>query len=299
MSRVVVTGGAGRLGRSVVTQLRLAGNEVISFDRVAIDTDDVAVDLLDSVATAEAFATARPDSLVHLAAIAVPFSAPERTIFETNTRLAFGVIESALSAGTGRIVAASSPTVLGYGAEGWLPPSLPLDETTPPRPANAYSLSKFVVEVTVQALARQHPDASFATFRPCYVISPEEWLGAPTQQGHTVEQRLDDPALAAPALFNYVDARDVGDFLAVLLEAVPDLAPAENFFVGAGDALSRRPLSQVVPELLPSLAPLAAGLTGTSPAFSVDKAYRLLGWAPQRDWRTELAAAGAALETSA
>jgi UDP-glucose 4-epimerase len=39
---------------------------------------------------------------------------------------------------------------------------------------------------------------------------------------------------------------------------------------------------------VPGSAGRAAGLTGTSPAFSVAKAKRLLGWEPQRTWRTEL-----------
>ena len=39
MSRIVVTGGAGRLGRSVVAGLREAGHTVISVDRQADPAD--------------------------------------------------------------------------------------------------------------------------------------------------------------------------------------------------------------------------------------------------------------------
>ena len=38
---------------------------------------------------------ASPDAVIHLAAIAVPFSAPEDVIFSTNTRLAYAVISAA------------------------------------------------------------------------------------------------------------------------------------------------------------------------------------------------------------
>jgi UDP-glucose 4-epimerase len=288
MSRVIVTGGAGRLGRSVVDRLRLAGHEVASLDRVALDESSLVADLLDPIAATTAMTAFRPEAVVHLAAIAVPFSAPERTIFETNTRLAYATIEASLAAGATRFIAASSPTVLGYGIPGWKPEALPLDEQTTPKPWNAYALSKHVIELTVQAAARQaEGHASFATFRPCYVISPEEWAGAPTQQGHTVADRLADPALAAPSLFNYVDARDAGDFVGVLLEALPQLPPAQNFFVGAADALATRPLAELLPQYFPTLAHLAEDLTGTLPAFSTEKAERLLGWRPQRDWRSE------------
>lgn len=294
MTRIAVTGGAGRLGRSLVAGLAERGHEVVSLDRERGEERDgvehIAVDLLDREAAHLAVSASRADALIHLAAIAVPFSAPEDVILRTNTVLAHNVLTAGLEARVGRIVAASSPTVLGYGAPGgWLPERLPLDETSPTRPWNAYALSKQIIEDAVRMLARQSEDAArFAVFRPCYVIAPEEWAGAPTQQGHTVRERLDDPALAAPALFNYVDARDVAAFADVLLEALPELPQAETFFVGADDALAREPLAELLPRFVPGTESLAAGLTGDSPAFSNAKARRVLGWRPEHHWRTAL-----------
>ncbi|MET0163311.1 MAG: NAD(P)-dependent oxidoreductase [Microbacteriaceae bacterium] len=294
MTRIAVTGGAGRLGRSLVAGLAERGHEVVSLDRDRGEERDgvehIAVDLLDREAAHLAVSASRADALIHLAAIAVPFSAPEDVILRTNTVLAHNVLTAGLEARVGRIVAASSPTVLGYGAPGgWLPERLPLDETSPTRPWNAYALSKQIIEDSVRMLARQSDDAArFAVFRPCYVIAPEEWAGAPTQQGHTVRERLDDPALAAPALFNYVDARDVAAFADVLLEALPELPQAETFFVGADDALAREPLAELLPRFVPGTEALAAGLTGDSPAFSNAKARRALGWRPEHRWRTAL-----------
>jgi UDP-glucose 4-epimerase len=299
MSRIVVTGGAGRLGRSLVAGLSTAGHELVSLDRELSEApeldgvEQVAVDLTDPGAASAAIAGARADALVHLAAIAVPFSAPEDVILTTNASLALNVLSAGVEAGIARIVAASSPTVLGYGAPaGWLPDRLPLDEQTTPRPWHAYGLSKLLIEQTVAMLARQTGDTTrFGIFRPCFVIAPEEWAGAPTQQGHTVRERLDDPSLAAPALFNYVDARDVATFVDVLLDALPSIPNAEVFFVSADDALARRPLSDLIPQFVPGSDDLAAELTGTSPAFSNSKAHRMLGWRPRHNWRDELAAA--------
>ncbi|KQZ85331.1 oxidoreductase [Microbacterium sp. Root166] len=300
MSRIVVTGGAGRLGRSLVAGLHGAGHELVSLDRELSGApeldgiEQIAVDLTDPQAASAAIAGARADALVHLAAIAVPFSAPEDVILTTNAALALNVLSAGVEAGIDRIVAASSPTVLGYGAPaGWLPDRFPLDEQTTPKPWHAYGLSKLLIEQTVAMLARQTGDATrFGVFRPCFVIAPEEWAGAPTQQGHTVRERLDDPALAAPALFNYVDARDVATFVDVLLEALPSIPNAEVFFVGADDALARRPLAQLMPRFVEGSDELAATLTGTSPAFSNAKARRVLGWRPQHNWSDELLAAG-------
>ncbi|MDQ0799875.1 NAD(P)-dependent oxidoreductase [Arthrobacter sp. SLBN-112] len=297
MSRIFVTGGSGRLGRSVVAGLAQAGHEVVSVDRDAVPADQlppgVVQETADLLAPGEALRLlrdARPDAVIHLAAIAVPFSAPEDVIFATNTRLAFAVISAATELGIGKIVTASSPTVLGYGSPtGWLPPSFPLDERTPPKPWNAYALSKLIAEQTVQMFAAaQGEGIRYAAFRPCFVISPEEWEGAPTQQGHTLAERLADPALSAPALFNYVDARDVADFLDLLLQKMTDIPNGETFFVGAADALATVPLAELMPRFLPGSEAISAGLTGTSPAFSIAKAQELLGWQPKRSWRTEL-----------
>ncbi len=295
MTRIVVTGGAGRLGRSVVAGLRSAGHRVVSVDRVVdpTDPDSRQADLLDPGAARSALEDSEAEAVVHLAAIATPFSAPEPVILQTNTMLAFTVVQAAIEAGVGRVVVASSPTVYGYGSPaGWVPESLPLDETSPTRPWNAYALSKLVAEGVVAMFAAQHGDRiRFAAFRPCFVIAPEEWRGALTQQGHTVAARLADPALSAPALFNYLDARDAAEFVLRLLERMDTIPNGQAFIVGADDALAERPLTDLMPIYHPGSAAAATALTGTTPAFSNALAARLLGWRPRHSWRTELAAA--------
>lgn len=297
MTAVLVTGGSGRLGRSVVAGLAASGHQVVSIDRQVLPEEEVpagvrqeAVDLTAAGEAERVMADYSPDAVIHLAAIAVPFSAPEQVILETNTRLVFAVLSAATDAGVGRIITASSPTVMGYGnPEGWLPERFPLDEDCEPKPWHAYGLSKQFAESTMRMFARSSGDnIRYAAFRPCFVISPEEWEGAPTQQGHTLHERLADPALSAPALFNYLDARDAADFLDLLLEKMDSIPNGETFFVGAEDALATAPLAELLPRFVAGTGELAAGLTGTHPAFSIEKAGRLLGWKPRRTWRSEL-----------
>jgi UDP-glucose 4-epimerase len=293
--RIVVTGSSGRLGRSLATGLADAGHDVVGLDRGPAGLDGVeerAVDLAVPGAAAAAVGELRPEAVVHLAGIAVPFGAPERDILLTNTALAHDVLSAAASAGVGRVLAASSPTPIGYSSPAWRAAAVPIDETHPLEPANAYALSKVVIEETVRMFARTSPGA-YGYFRPCYVISPEEWAGAPTQQGHSVAERLADPALAAVSLFNYVDARDVAGFVNAWLAASADDIDGEGFFVGAADALATRPVAELWREYAPGLGPAADALEGTAPVFSIRKAADRLGWTPQRDWRTELAGAAA------
>lgn len=285
--KTLVTGGAGRLGRSTLAALESAGHEVISIDRATAPGfagRQVGIDLLHPTAFDEFVAAESPDAIVHLAAIAVPFSAPEGVILDTNARLAFTVLDAARRHGVARVLAASSPTVIGYGSPtGWQPDHLPIDERHRARPWNAYALSKLLVENLVAMFARQETSTVFGAFRPCFVISPGEWAGELTQQGHTVVDRLNDPSLAAVSLFNYVDARDAADFVVGWVERAETSANGEVFFVGAADALALTPLDALLPY------PAADALTGSAPAFSSRRATEYLGWAPTRSWRTELA----------
>jgi nucleoside-diphosphate-sugar epimerase len=292
VSRVLVTGSAGRLGRSVVTTLAAAGHEVVGVDSAPGTPAEAAAtlpaDLTDTGQAFEVIARFRPESVIHLAAIATPFSRPESVIYTVNTRLAFNICEASVALGVESVVVASSPTVIGYGApRGWAPSYLPIDEDHPVRPWNAYNLSKVAAEQTMKTFA-EAGTTKLAAIRPCFVIPPEEWAGAPTQSGHTVTERLDRPELGGVSLFNYVDSRDAADMVAVLVEALPELPNGEVFFAGAADALARKPLADLLPQVVPGTEPFAAGLTGTSPAFSTTKAERLLGWQAKRSWRTEL-----------
>lgn len=293
MSRILVTGGAGRLGRSVVGELAAAGHEVVSVDRVTVEplpADQRVVDLADRDATAELVRAVNPSAIVHLAAIAVPGSLPDHELYATNTSLYLSVLDAALAAGVERVLVASSPTVIGYGApQGWAPEYLPLDEQHPRAPWNGYAQSKAAVEDLVAMAARQHGDRlTVGAFRPCFVIAPEEWRGAPTQQGHTVRERLDDPSLSAVALFNYVDARDAGAFVAAWIAAPAAAIGGLTFFVGAADPLVREPISDALARWVPAAASHAGALGPTDSVFSSALAERVLGWRATRSWRTEL-----------
>lgn len=294
MSRCLVTGGAGRLGRSVIAVLAAAGHEVISVDREQGEETthrSVVCDLSDRAATAELFAELRPEVVIHLAGIAVPFARPDHELYATNTGLAFSVLEASLGSGVSCLLFASSPTLIGYGApHGWKPEYLPIDERHPLAPWNAYALAKEAVEGLVAMVVRAHGDRlRIGAFRPCYVITPEEWAGAPTQQGHTVLERLDRPELSAVALFNYLDARDAGEFVRAWIDRAHTIPNGATFFVGAPDSLAREPVADLFARYRPELLDAAGGLGAHGAVFSSERAERLLGWRASRTWRTELA----------
>ncbi|MGJ7905474.1 NAD-dependent epimerase/dehydratase family protein [Actinopolyspora sp. H202] len=290
--RVLVTGGSGRLGNSVLDELADAGNETVCVDTAfPKDTSRHRFFPADFADPGECYSTIahfRPEAIVHLAAIPAPFMRSEIETFRTNTALAHNVCQAALDLGVGSVLVASSPTVMGYGNPGgWCPEYLPLDEEHPVAPWNSYTFSKTTAEQLVRGFATLGRGA-FHAFRPCFVVAPEDWRGAPTQDGGTVHRRLENPELAAGSLFNYVDARDAAVFVRMLLEQSERIPNGENFFVAGPDALAREPLSELLPRYTPVPAELASGLTGTEPAFDHGKARRLLGWSPRYSWHTEL-----------
>jgi UDP-glucose 4-epimerase len=291
--RLLVTGGAGRLGRSVVAVLAEAGHDVVSVDVATADglpAEQVVADISAPGVAADIVRRHAPEGIVHLAAIPYPGLLPDAETFAINTGLAFAVLDAAVAAGVGAVLLASSPTVMGYGAPGgWVPEYLPLDEKHPVAPWNGYAASKAAVEQLGAMFARRHPAGPrIGSFRPCYVIAPEEWAGAPTQQGHTILERLDDPALAAVALFNYVDARDAGDFVLRWLERAGDVPNGSVFFVGAPDSLLRGPIGPALAEFVPAVADAARALDPDAAVFSSALAEQLLGWRAVRTWRREL-----------
>ncbi|SFB53010.1 Nucleoside-diphosphate-sugar epimerase [Amycolatopsis marina] len=289
--RVLVTGGSGRLGHTVLSELADQGHEMISVDTAPATRSKrfpaFSADLSDAGECYSTLARYRPDAVVHLAAIPAPFVRSEITTFSVNSQMAFNICQSAFDLGIGTVLAASSPTVMGYGNPSWVPSYLPLDEEHSTAAWNAYTLSKVATENMIKGFASRGASRFYA-FRPCFVVAPEEWHGAPTQGGGTVHERLTKPELAASSLFNYVDARDAADFVRLLLENVDEVPSGETFFVCAGDALAEEPLSLLLPRYTTVPTELARTLTGTAPAFSTRKAERLLGWRPRHNWRTEM-----------
>src|SRR6185312_1906249 len=117
--RIAVTGGSGKLGRTVVRELAKAGDEVINLDSVGERGPGfVKVDLTDFGETVDAILGVQDkhdgfDAIVHLAAIPAPGILSDVATFHNNIRVTYNVFHAAQRAGIRNIVYASSETVLG------------------------------------------------------------------------------------------------------------------------------------------------------------------------------------------
>jgi nucleoside-diphosphate-sugar epimerase len=280
--RVVVTGGAGRIGRWVVRELVAHGHEVTIFDRMAPRERPVGVHLKlgDCEDLGSVYDVLRGhDAVIHLAAIPSNQVHPYPTVFRTNVLSTYHVGEAAGRLGLRTMVAASSINALGITMAEcpFNPAYLPIDEEHPRLPQDAYSLTKLLDEEILAALHRR------TGMRTIAIRPPLMLYGDPPNESATVRDRLDRPELSARVMWVYCDVRDLaqGFRLAVENEALTN----ETFFVTADEALAHEPLAELLPRYFPGTEEMARGLTGTSPAVVSTKAKRLLGYQPRHSWR--------------
>lgn len=168
---VVVTGGAGFLGREVVRSLVAQGvGDVRVVDREPLSHADARVrgydlDLRDG-SLAPAFAGAK--TVLHLAACQYHSPLARSTyglpFFEVNVEGTRRALEAAAKAGVERFVFVSTNMVYG------LPRELPLRETHPLEPFGPYGQSKLAGE---RLVAAAHGDAmKTAVVRPGLIVGP-------------------------------------------------------------------------------------------------------------------------------
>jgi UDP-glucose 4-epimerase len=149
MKRILVTGGAGYIGSNTTLQLLDAGYDVVVVDnlsrgnRNAVDPMRLrVVDLEDTDGLIEVMKEKPCDAVIHFAAfIAVGESMkiPE-VYFKNNTAGSLSLLTAMIKMGIRNIVFSSTAAVYG------MPDRVPIPETEPRRPVNAYGESKVMVE---------------------------------------------------------------------------------------------------------------------------------------------------------
>ncbi|HZC27810.1 MAG TPA: NAD(P)-dependent oxidoreductase [Actinopolymorphaceae bacterium] len=276
--RIAVTGGNGRLGRSVVAAATAGGHEVVAFDRVLdepkrilpgyLAEPPVAVTPLDVTDyTALQSGLDGCDALVHLAAFPSPHGAPPHVIHDNNVQGTYHALMAAAEVGIRRVVCASSVNAIG-GIYSRTPryDYVPVDEDHPTYAEDAYSLSKWLGEQQGDAVARLYPDMTIASLR-FHWITPER---PPTQAGD--QGRLD---AHAKHLWGWVDLGEAAR--ACLLGLTADYRGHEAFFIVAPTTTSDLSSAELRRRYHPDV-PLRRELEGNAGFFDCAKAAKLLGW---------------------
>jgi nucleoside-diphosphate-sugar epimerase len=275
MSRVVVTGGAGKAGRAVVRDLLEHGYDVVSVDMLRdpnlAEGQQLVADLTDYGQTVDALRGA--DVVVHLAAIPAPGLKPDELTFRVNTTSTYNVFAAAPLLGLRRVVWASSETTIGLPFERELPRYAPIDEEHPLLPESSYALSKVVSEEMARQFSRWNGIPHIG-LRFSNVMEPHDYERFPGF--------WDDAQLRRWNLWGYVDARDVAQSCRLALEA--DISGAEVFIIAAADTVMNRPSADLMAEVYADVE-LREGVGEFGTLLSIEKARRLLGYEPAFSWR--------------
>ena len=70
----------------------------------------------------------------------------------------------------------------------------------------------------------------------------------------------------------------------VRLALEADIQGADSFIIAAADTVMRRPSRALMAEIFPDV-PVADGVSGFDTLLSIDRARRVLGYAPEFSWR--------------
>lgn len=280
--RIALTGSSGKLGTVVARELRAAGHDVIGMDVAGTRAPGfLQVDLTDYGQVVDAFAGLGDrgdgvDAVVHLGAIPAPGLRSDVATFHNNMTATFNVFWAAVRLGIRRIVYASSETVLGLPFD-VPPPYVPVDEEYAPRPESVYSLVKTLEERMADELVRWHPDLSITALRFSNVMVPEDYAAFPSFDA--------DAGIRKWNLWGYIDARDGAQAVERALTSAP--VGFDTFIIAAADTVMTRPNGELLDEVFPDVP--RRGEVGTNETLlSIDKARRLLGYAPQHSWRDEV-----------
>ncbi len=287
ISRVIVTGGSGRVGRYVLRELA-PSFDVVNADLLGgpAEAEHVATDVMDLDALRRV--TAGADAVVHLAALDFDWNAPPEDYIRVNTLGTWHVLQAAAENGVARVVLCSSVSACGLSEmrPDWLPRALPVDETHECRPVQAYSVSKLVMEQMGLAFVRGTA-MDVICLRPLAVVAPETlaayvaFVDAPDRHW----------------LFYYVTAEDVARGFRAALEV--DGLRYGVFFLSAADTSRPEPtLAWYARRIgaLPEIAnPRFYQRNPRGSVFSSAKARDVLGWEPTSDFerlRASLSVAG-------
>jgi UDP-glucose 4-epimerase len=281
--RVLVTGGSGFVGRSVVAEFRRHGADVVVVDRQSFPGDPVPIVLGDLTDPAVRAAAVTPDltGIVHLAAITSVLRSAEQPqeTFDTNVAVTQGLLELARQRGVGQFVLASTNAVVGdVGTD-------TITENHPPRPLTPYGATKAACEMLLSGYTGSYGLATCA-LRFTNIYGP----GMAAKDSFV--PRLMRAALAGGGVQVYGDGKQARDLVHVSDVTAGVLAAWRHRYVGTaiiGAGRSVTVLDLIDAARAATGAPLPVdhvpAKTGEMPAVIVDisRATAELGYHPRLD----------------
>ena len=160
---LLITGAAGFTGRHLITAANQKGYRCIAVAQhegpeVPGAYDTLVANLLDPASLEHAIVTAKPDYIVHLAAISFVAHGSTAEIYQVNQLGTINLLEAIRKSvpEITKVMIASSANIYGNTT------TLPITESVPPAPVNHYGMSKVSMEMATQLF----PDLPIVLTRP-------------------------------------------------------------------------------------------------------------------------------------
>jgi nucleoside-diphosphate-sugar epimerase len=294
--KVVVTGGAGRVGRCAAEHLAQSGHDVLAVDRMASPVvmansaarsaaRSAVVDLADVREVERAFRGA--EGVIHMARVPFPYAsrgydAATRTWrkpdliadverFNLNLAMTYNVFNAALAVGVKKMVVGSSLAIYGfyYPSRFDCPDYLPVDESHPLRPDDHYGLSKRLGEAVADG---------FAAKRAMDVVSLRFPVIFEGDQAKLLAEQT-TAMRGFGAFWTYLDVRDAAVACQLALES--SFSGHEAFNVCAPTTLMKQPTIDLVRELVPEVVEFRRTDPTNWSGYDSSKARKVLGFEPR------------------
>lgn len=235
--RVLITGAEGFTGHYLAAELKAAGHEVHGLVRQSspvtmLDSEHVA-DLLDPKTLHSVVQEVRPESVVHLAAIAFVAHGSIDEIYRTNVVGTRNLLQVLADAGLPlkSVLLASSANVYGNAA------GQQLAETVAPSPANDYAVSKLAMEFVARL---------YSSRLPLVVTRPFNYTGVGQSLSFLLPKIVDHFRRRAAVIElgnldvarDFLDVRTVVDYYRRLLETPASIGGTFNVCSGRAWALA-------------------------------------------------------------
>jgi len=305
MARVVVTGGAGYIGSHAVRALVDAGHDVAVLDDLSAGHAQavpkgvtlVRARIHDHDAVKQLFIEHRADAVMHFAAWLAVGESVQKPVdyYQNNVTGTFTVLGAMRDAGIKRFIFSSTCAVYGE------PQSVPIVETLPKDPINAYGETKLTIERALPHLERAygikwialryfnaagaHPDGTIGEDHAVEVhVIP---LAIRAANGGTPLKVFgeDYPTPDGTCLRDYIHVMDLADAHIRALTGLERGTPSNAFNIGTGTPHSVREVIDTVSRVVGK--PVAwepAPRRPGDPAVlyaAADRARNELGWRPK------------------
>jgi UDP-glucose-4-epimerase GalE len=312
MSAVLVTGGAGYVGSHAVKALAAAGHDVTVLDNLSAGHAEAVTriarafparrvtlvrgDTLDRPAVLEALRASGASAVMHFAARLLVGESVEQPIgyYRANVQGTLTLLDAMAEAGVRRFVFSSTCATFGE------PEAIPIAETHPQRPINAYGETKLAVERALPHVERA-TGIRWVTLRYFNAAGadPDGLVG----EDHQPEEHLIPLAIAAvqggrpltifgddydtpdgTCIRDYVHVTDLAAAHLASLQALERGAPSTAYNLGNGDGMTVRQVIETVGRVAGRPVPHGVGPRRPGdPARLVaasGRARQELGWTP-------------------